>query len=645
MIAIATVSLLWLACAGFGAAALGPAGLLDGRARGERIAVSFAAGTGFFGWVVFFPGIAGWLTAPAVLVLCGAGVLCGVAARRHLLGPDDTPAEPPGRWTGLLIAALLVAVSMDALEAYAPPADADSLAYHFALPKQFALAGAIEFVPRVIDGAAPLLLHMSYATAYLLGGESALTLWTALTGWMAGGLLYGFARRYLARDWSLAAMLLFMTTPAVLSGAGTGQVETRLAMFCLVGAMAAADAVRSGKAADAMLAGAMAGFYAGAKYMGLLFVASAGAAMLINRARWRMAFTFAVAAAIAGFQWYWWNWLHTGDPVFPALFRLLGLPDSAIWMAAHDRWFRTSYFAIEVPIARDIANFLTFPLFALLDPPPVIEAGRTGFGPLPLLIAPFAAAGLWRFRHHVLRSPLAVAGLIAGGFYLLWFWSGISQRIRHLLPIYPIVLLCLVVLAQRWSARNRTGHILAAAAGLSIAIQIGGQGIQSVNFFRYAAQGESRDAFLMRNLSGYPAVQWINAHLGRNEKVLVTERELVYAIDVPVFLAHSDLQTQVELSPLANDPARFARQVRALGITHFLLARGVDAAGNIATESPKAARIERFANALRHANCLDLAAVFPSRRISSRALTTIGIWPTSTGYGAVYRLRETPCSP
>src|SRR3546814_20281685 len=85
--------------------------------------------------------------------------------------------------------------SSDLLEALSPPADADTSAYHFALPKYFVQLGGLEFVPRAVDGAIPMLIHMPYVPVLALGGELALTLWAGISGWAGILLVRSDARR------------------------------------------------------------------------------------------------------------------------------------------------------------------------------------------------------------------------------------------------------------------------------------------------------------------------------------------------------------------------------------------------------------------------------------------------------------------
>ena len=648
--AIGATGLVFFACLGLGAAVLAAFRLAPGVGRLEAATWSFAVGLGLFGWVLFFPGIAGWFDATAffvICIICAAGVPAlrrfGAAPPQHTaLGSEPDWAAGPLTW--LLWGVILVALAFDALEATAPPADADSLAYHFALPKQFLADGRIEFVPRAATGAAPLLLHMTYAAALGLGGELGLTLWTAVSGWMAAALAYVLARRSLSRDWALAVCVLFLTTPAVLYGAGTGQVETRLCLFALAGAYAAAEAVRQNHVAMAALAGAMAGFYAGAKFMGLLFAAAAGMAMLTGRGGLRRGLVFGIAVLLTGSQWYVWNWIHTGDPFFPVLHAVLDIPDSAIWNRAHDTLNRSIYFAAENPLPRNPMIFLAYPVLASLGIPEAIEAGRTGFGPAGLLVLPFVLFGLWRFRRHIVASPLFIPVLIAFLFYALWFASGTSQRARHLLPIYPIILIAGVAIAARWAREVRAGHVLAGAAAIAIAVQFAGVGVFSVNPLRRVLNGEQREDYLRRNIGMYPAVAWANAHLGDGDRLLTEQNEIIYLLKVPVYHAHPLAQALVDISPRARDPQRFLQQTAALGISHILVPAGVAReSGRIMLPVGETGGLRPIMRELQRRRCTTLLKTFEVRRIRSRSLDSLGLGNKAGDRAGIFALDRQRC--
>jgi hypothetical protein len=399
-----------------------------------------------------------------------------------------------------------------------------------------------------------------------------------------------------------------------------------MAMFELGGALAAGRALGTGRMRHAALAGLLAGFAAASKYLGLLFVPCCALPLLFHRRWFFFGLAFGIAALAAGFQWYGWNALHSGDPFFPILFRALHLPDSDIWTAAHDAFFRREFFSVENPEPANLFWFFAYPFEATLRPLTAFESGRTGLGPFWLVALPFAALGAWRYRHDLRASPLAAAGLVAFAFYAAWFFTGSSQRVRHLLPVYPILVLCFMVAAAWWATRRRAAAPLAAGIALVALLQLGGQAAFAANYVRHVLSGESREAMLERTVPMYAIARWVNTHLDRNDRVLVTFRQLVYPIDIPVFYAHHLVTTQINIDPLANDPRKFWSQLLSQGVTHLIVTVHAAPAGG----ADERTTYERFADALLAEGCARSIArldgeAFPSRTFSSQGRNKVPI--------------------
>ena len=270
------LAVLFLSCLGGGAAVLNGLGLWRGQPALERGALAFATGFGVVGWLAFWIGTAGALSPGPVWGMCGILSFGLVFWNR----PSGEGAHPftPAAWALLGVAAL--ALVFDLFEAASPPIEADTLSYHFELPRRFVEEGRVFFVPRALSGATPLIVQMTYAVALTLGpAESAdalLTGWTLISGWGASVLLFALARRWLKVPWALGLALLFQTLPATIYGAGSGHVEPRLALFVLAACVALIQG-REGKGlAPAVALGVAAGFYAAGKYTGLLFLPAAG---------------------------------------------------------------------------------------------------------------------------------------------------------------------------------------------------------------------------------------------------------------------------------------------------------------------------------------------------------------------------------
>jgi 4-amino-4-deoxy-L-arabinose transferase-like glycosyltransferase len=533
----------------------------------ERRAFEFAFGVGVLGWLAFFLGVAGLFQTPWLIGLAALGV-AGLLIRPPP-ATAHTEFAAPDRWVWILLVILALLVALDLAEAFSPPADADSLAYHFELPRRYLEAGELFFLPRAVDGASPMLLHMTYVMALGMGGERALTLWAGILGWAPALLLYVVAVRHIERRWALALAVILLSTPAVVYGGGAGQLETKLILFAVAASLCAAEALRTGGLRYAALAGAAAGCYLAAKYTGVFFVAVCGAPLLLQRRWLSHGAVFGALALLAGGQWYVWNAVHSGDPMFPLLYKWLGATDE-YWSAQAAAFL--DYYASEAPAPSDLWLLVSYPFRATLGGMEIWDAGRTGLGPYGLLILPFALAGAWRARDRLRRHPLAVPVLIAALYYAVWILTGTSQRVRHVLPIYPIFLIAATTAAVRFAEARRVALPLAAAAALTILIQSGGAAVYGLNYLRHLTAGETREAFLARTVARYGPVPWINANLHQTDRILITERQIAYLIDVPTYGAFPRYQNLVNLRPGESDSKRFFAEIRRLGITHVLMA-------------------------------------------------------------------------
>lgn len=529
--------------------------------------LTFAAGYGTMGWLVFTIGAASILSNGVLWALVGVG-LSGLITLRGVI-PVAATSQITAPQVGLLLMFGVVGV-FDVMQALAPPSDADSLAYHFALPKQFLAAGEIFFVPRAIDGAVPLLVQMGYIPALGLGGELALTFWAMLTSWALYILVYGLARTKMSVAWSLTTALAVATTPTVIYGSGSGQVEVRIALFVLLAAWAAVRAIETGQARYLILCGAAVGFYGASKYFGLIFMASTGIVVIMQRRWFRAGAIYSVAAVIAASQWYLWNFLHTGDPVFPMLFPVLGVSDPMIWNADYHQMLKDVFFASETPVPISIFGFMSYPFIATFDPPFHLDAGRTGLGPLMALLMPFALAMAWSRRIPIHWNDAAVWSAIVIGFFALWFFVGSPQRIRHLLPVWPLALILMVYATQccarDWKAERSTALVI---FGVMV-IQLGGVAVFGLKFYDIASGRISPTEFRERTISHFAPVPWLNENLDRDDRVMTTERQHLYDLQIPSFFAQEFAQAVIPVNPAFGTDQMIERMVEQR-ITHVVL--------------------------------------------------------------------------
>jgi hypothetical protein len=427
-----------------------------------------------------------------------------------------------------------------------------------------------------VDGAIPLLTHMTYLLAYGLGGEMSLTLWTFTTQMFLVLVLYGVSRRWLSREWSLVLVLVFETTPAVIYGGGSGHMEVRTAIFMLIGAMAIAEGTKKRSLSLVVLAGLMVGFFMGSKYFGLFAVTGIGIVILLQKNYWRTGMIFSGAVLLSGTQWYGWNWYHSGMPVFPTLFHFMGSPESLYWDETVHQAFQQSYSGF-VCVPANPFWLLGYPFATTFDPESCFDSGRIGLGPFLWLLLPGILYGIWYYRLRFLHSILFRFTIPAVIYYVLWFLIPSNQMTRHLLPIYPITLLGASVIIYRLTLDGHKvwGHFLwKMSATICILMGLGIQSLFMINYVKYHLLQETRDSFYSRNISYYNVVQWVNKNLSPSDRILNPVRYLNYLFEVPYFYLKSSSQILIEDHSSANTE-KIYNQLITQRITHIINSDGI----------------------------------------------------------------------
>ena len=244
---------------------------------------------------------------------------------------------------------------------------------------------------------------------------------------------------------------------------------------------------------------------------------------------------------------------------------------------------------------------------------------------------PFALAGAWKYRTFIRRGPLLTYVLVTVVFYVLWFFSGSPQKVRFLLPVYPLALIALSVAAIRYASQAFARRPLVAAVAIGIVIQLGGHALYSLKSVQYLLGNETREQFLVRTIADYQPVSWINANLTGTDRLLMRYRNYLYYLDVPYYYAHPQLQAQINLLPNASDPGAFVRQLRALDITHLLLP--------VSVGSPVSS-LRKLSNKAVAAGCLVHVKSFSARSFSSRTLPSLNEKRSNFG---LYHLVDKGC--
>ena len=204
-------------------------------------------------------------------------------------------------------------------------------------------------------------------------------------------------------------------------------------------------------------------------------------------------------------------------------------------------------------------------------------------------------------------------------YYLLWMKFGGVPKVRHLLPVIPLLLICLAVLGIKAGGTAMRAPMFLATA-LSLLINFGAHALFSLPYMKFHLAGQDRDAFLADHLRGYPAVMAVNA-LPDATHVYVWDRQLQYHIRPPTFFAAPYTQKLIDSGAGTVEPERFLAQLRAQKISHLM------ETVNFYPET--AGTVEAAIRMLAERACLSRIRTVPYPHFRSRTLRIHGASPQS----------------
>lgn len=448
---------------------LGLARVDGGLNRLERIVFSFGVGLNTISLYVLAVGLAGRLHDLRAFLM-PAGLVLLLAVWRRWRNPRlslDKSSQGSathygkdwldGRWLWLT-APFLLAIFLGGM---LPPIEFDVREYHLEAPKEFYLAGRIEFLPHNVYGNMALgsemfsLLGMALMGDWWLGALAGKTVIAAFAPLTVLALLAA-GRRFFTPMVGNVAALIYISTPWIAHVSTSGLVEGVSALYLILALYAvmlwrqsALEGTTTASNSAATLGGAsrlvLAGFLAGAavscKYPAVLFVVTPLTAWIVvsaGRKGWKPALVFLLAVIAGCGLWFGKNWVLTGNPVYPLLYEWFG---GATRTAAKDaQWMQAHYphgFGLQ-RLASDLA--LVVWQSEWLSP----------------LLMPLAALALCTAKYR--RAALGLWAFFA---YVVAAWWLMTHRVdRFWIPALPVVAL-LAGLGATWAATRAWRRLIA----------------------------------------------------------------------------------------------------------------------------------------------------------------------------------------
>jgi 4-amino-4-deoxy-L-arabinose transferase-like glycosyltransferase len=552
--------------------------------------ISVAAGAAIWSLIWFFLGMAGLYSRPVAVAALLIGLVPTFLGFRRVREAKDESRTPEraGGFDKFLLLLIAVPAGLAFIASMAPPTAKDTLLYHFAVPKAFIAQGSNAFVEGNMASYLALGTEMQTVWAMLLGGPVGDRVGEAAAGatlWLFFPLLlaaiFGFAREMgITRRWALIATLMTATVPTAYHVASSAYIDVALALFVTLAIYALTRWWRTLETGWLVFVAIFLGAALASK-MTTLFVIAAFALVIMMRARsaqstgenvgriFGLGFGALILAGVIASPWYLRTWAETGSPIFP-FYMSIWPGEAPGWDVERSNLFQAmnaQYGGYE----KSILDYLAAPWNLSVAAQPELATHFDGVLGVAFLIGlPFLIWALWKFEMPVeVKIGTAVAAI------MFLFWLSASQQLRYLMPILPILAIGIAMAFQKLgetvNGLKQIGQFSFAAAGIA-GILVSGAWFINKAPLRVVLGGETKDAYLTRNIDYYPYYQWINTESAPDAKVwLINMRRDSYHLDRPYISDYifEDLTLQ-QLVRESRNASELKAKTAAMGLQYIL---------------------------------------------------------------------------
>lgn len=260
--------------------------------------------------------------------------------RSWAVDPSINPrvGDPWPSWALVSLIALFGIIYL--ISNMAPPLDGDTLHSYLNAPRRFVDAGRIYHLPYIVHSVIPLNIQMLSAVALVISGDELAQMLAGFT--MLAGcctVLFCIGNRYLSSQTGMLAALLFASMNCVQVLVPSTKVNLGWAFFELISIYCLLRwwLGQRDHYGWLLLAGIMGGVAFGSSYASGYTIVVIGSMLL-----WRLRhtglrsctihlITYLVPAVALGAPWLLRNFVNTGNPVYPVLNPLFGLPAAMPW--------------------------------------------------------------------------------------------------------------------------------------------------------------------------------------------------------------------------------------------------------------------------------------------------------------------------
>jgi hypothetical protein len=463
-----------------------------------------------------------------------------------------------------------------------PPNHWDELVYQLTIPKEYVRAGGFVRMDYLVYFDAPHNVNLLYTLCLLAANDISARLLHFCLGIFSAIVLFVLCKRYYDAISGWVAALIFLATPIVMTELKAALVDLGMTFFFLLSVYMILRWKEERRRGLIVLAGIFSGIMLGCKYPAIyalpallmLIIASPIPAQQNQISSTRRSgsamhglIIFCLLTLLFLLPWLIKNFILTGNPVYPNLYRIFDGRDWSPALARH-----VSIWLQSMGMGKGLGDFLlltwrmtvygwhTYERFAGIITP---------FYFFPLIFIPFA----WRRTRLTLHLLLAVVIYMA-----CWFWG--SQQVRFFIPGLALMSIVAGSLIARCFAQN--GYFKSplpivlsymVIAGVSLLIDP-----RDLNFLGQnlgvAFGRDSKAQFLEQTCSVdiQPMVDYINTNLSNDARILMLFENRGYYLERD-YVADGTFEVSriAQMITTADSPEALYAQLKQKGITHVLI--------------------------------------------------------------------------
>lgn len=538
----------------------------------EEVFMSLSIGVGILAVITFFLGIIGLLykslfltSFVIILILYFKEILSLVAILfNSAKGFDLKRIKPSLSFKGFLVFITLILVMLNFFSVFAPISEMDSIAYHLAVPKLFAMHHKIYYLPDIRLSNFPFFTEMLFTLGILLSDAHLAVMFTPFFSILSIFGVYLFTKKFLSKRAALIASVIYYSLPIISERSSQAMVEIPLAFYTLASLYTLFLWMESNNNSWLITTAIFSGFVAGIKLTGPIHIFSVffiiGYWLLIRKHK-SIAYTFKQLSIYLGISmvivlpWYIKNIAYTGNPVYPMMYNVFG---GRYWSP-----YLSEYLAKalnEYGFGRSFMDFILLP-WNLTMHGTAFDA-VTGITPIFLAFVPFI---FFQKENKNKSNFLLFYSLV---FILHWFF--LSQQSRYLLPIFLILSIIashsFIGIFDRLSGfRSILISLIIFMLLFNVLLSFG----INIKKLPVVFGIESKEDYLenLKDYNPYNVSMFINS-LHKSSKTLLIGLHRTFYIDNDYVVGNPELQAYIDYSQIKNESA-FSDRLKEIEITHI----------------------------------------------------------------------------